>query len=830
MRIELKNFKCHVSAVFDIPEVGLVALSGASGAGKTTILSAIAYALYGKIPGKAKKPYTHGKSTCKVALTYESYDLHIIRTSRPNRLLVTQRSQEYEDDAAQSIIERSIGMCFDEFMAATYIVQRSNASILSLTPTDQVRFVEILAGARAESFKADVKARMVETKAEAQRIKGELELLESQIAEREGALPEEPETPQAITDGIEPDVIREELDRLTAKQHTIQQSMDSVRKKLESSRTDERRRKEVEAKIERLTTECNQLEKMRGALPPEPKGRVVADSKKEIAAISARLEVLRGYEGYLKECVRVESAVAEYREKAQIRLEEIEDAALDDGALEALEQTAMEAENAKIEYDERRAAIEYSTKRREVARKELTSLFREIKGTLTPPDNAKTVTKMKAYLLATKSSTERDLHTTELALRNATRKRYVCPCCSANLALDDDSLVENDVDTNTKKVASAKLVASQRAKIASLRETIEKIDLWLKRVTEIGEVFSTKPALLEDEPPNPVEIHKTIMRARILREEYDALVNETLPDVLGRMVAKLGEMHTQYEDFDCGDDNVDDLTKDIEGRRRALEKLLRCRADHISYTKEIDVKKAQISILTASLPPRTTTSAKLEREMDTLTQRLVTVGREIDAKRDILDSLTEYESYMGMVAYIEELKTSLEDAVARAENIDQRLEGLHGLTEAGKEAEILALEETIRSINEHAKIYLSQMFENPISVRLEHVAMKGKGSKKALKLQLNTVIEYKGDTYDDIEELCGGERQRCDIAFLLAVNDMIGGGILMLDECLNNLDGSIDTEVLSLIRETCNNKLILVISHQAIRGVFDEEVILEGGG
>ena len=49
MKLKLENFRCHKKAAFDFPNTGLVLLSGASGAGKTTIINAKTYALYGKL-------------------------------------------------------------------------------------------------------------------------------------------------------------------------------------------------------------------------------------------------------------------------------------------------------------------------------------------------------------------------------------------------------------------------------------------------------------------------------------------------------------------------------------------------------------------------------------------------------------------------------------------------------------------------------------------------------------------------------------------------------------------------------------------------------------
>ena len=135
MKLKLENFRCHKKAEFVIPDTGLVLLSGTSGAGKTTILNALVYALYGKLA----KPYSHDQTKCCVKI--EGYcipgsgeTLTIIRSSPGSRLKVTTGDgKEYEDDAAQGVIDSLIAP-HGKFLLSSYVVQRLNSSILSLPP------------------------------------------------------------------------------------------------------------------------------------------------------------------------------------------------------------------------------------------------------------------------------------------------------------------------------------------------------------------------------------------------------------------------------------------------------------------------------------------------------------------------------------------------------------------------------------------------------------------------------------------------------------------------------------------------------------------------
>ena len=142
-----------------------------------------------------------------------------------------------------------------------------------------------------------------------------------------------------------------------------------------------------------------------------------------------------------------------------------------------------------------------------------------------------------------------------------------------------------------------------------------------------------------------------------------------------------------------------------------------------------------------------------------------------------------------------------------------------GLTQ---EAEVRAVSRVIHLINSAAHVYLAQMFDDPITVRMSTSRKLVNGKTK---FQITSVVEYGGQLYPKgVKSLSGGERQRCNLAFILAVNDLVGGKFLFLDECLNHLDAEVNTDILTRLRQAVGQKTVLVVSHEAVRGVFDSIV------
>lgn len=134
MKLSLSNFKHHTDLEVDLPETGLVRISGRSGAGKSSVVHAIKYALFGKSRGIT----TWNETKTEVKL--EGLGLDILRTKGPN----TVECNGVRSKAAEDEIQRVLGMNELEFNISSYVSQGQRSSLINLSPSEQLRLIHAL--------------------------------------------------------------------------------------------------------------------------------------------------------------------------------------------------------------------------------------------------------------------------------------------------------------------------------------------------------------------------------------------------------------------------------------------------------------------------------------------------------------------------------------------------------------------------------------------------------------------------------------------------------------------------------------------------------------
>ena len=126
-------------------------------------------------------------------------------------------------------------------------------------------------------------------------------------------------------------------------------------------------------------------------------------------------------------------------------------------------------------------------------------------------------------------------------------------------------------------------------------------------------------------------------------------------------------------------------------------------------------------------------------------------------------------------------------------------------------------------INSVLNSILEQIFDETIIVEFSTIRELKSGKEKN---EFNIKLNYRGFTYDNIKQLSGGELDRLSFAVTLTMNRITQSKMLLLDECMNSLDGELRDKVLSVLK--ANKSLwTICINHEIIKGIFDDIIEIE---
>lgn len=833
MKLTLKNFKHHRDATFDIPDKGLVLLSGDTGAGKTSILNAIAHALYGGV----KKPYSHGTGKCKVIL--EDSDITILRSHRPNRLVVTYQGEQYEDNNAQHVINDKYGMNFKEFMASSYIVQRDANSVIAMSPSDQAKFIENLAfeDDSNQIYRQKFKEKVKTTRERLVKLKGKLSVLDNLILSQEESLPSSP-----------PDVSDVDIEKSKADQanlnslltyHTenlgkLQKELKELKEKEESNKNLRELQKTLEIEINQLQTQISQL------------GDI--ESEDDISAMETKLEEYKSalhhnkcYEEYQKSLTQAENAKEEYLKELQEKIDKLSNEILPKDIKKSLRKRVSDIERARSIYESERISIEKETEERDNATKSMKKTVNQVRNLISHKKTTGDVKEILRHLTQIEKQTKKDIAESEIKIKQLQEKisrqkvssvHYDCPNCHSNLHIVADKLIivdNDDVDDHNYELD----LTEEELSFMSFKHILEKIKEWRQSLKESSLILEKEVMThtVNYDPKVANKDRKDWEKNQRLENELKMLMEQkssgdvssvvtTLFDnakVLGKKVPK----NFKPRDVNKIQEHIDTITSKLEEAWRtrsefsSLRRAVKERENKLTLIKKRTINKRYLSKDQRTLK-------MVEDELQHSQTEFVNITEKLSSLREILSIITDYDSYQKDLLRLQELQERREKLKEKLQQAEKDVEGALGLEQAGKEAEILAMKNTISSINSHAKKYLDVLFEEPITVKLKSSKLTAKGDHR---YQMNTVVTYRGED-TSISDLSGGESQKCELAFLLAVNDMIGSKFVLLDESLSGLNQDVNTETMSYLQRICGDRLIIVTAHRVVEGVFDSIISL----
>lgn len=191
--------------------------------------------------------------------------------------------------------------------------------------------------------------------------------------------------------------------------------------------------------------------------------------------------------------------------------------------------------------------------------------------------------------------------------------------------------------------------------------------------------------------------------------------------------------------------------------------------------------------------------------------------QELEVIKSQLEQYKEYELYQSRLENYNKLKEN----ISRQE---KRVLSLQTFYKIFLKAEAISIQTIIQTINTNVQHYLDAFFDqDPFQATL--VTDKVSKTTKNQSTQIHVQLFYKENDID-INTLSGGEYDRLVLAFVMALSDLNGSPFIILDECVGSLDQATATMVCDYLKNQCDQKLVLLIAHQIVTGIFDRIINL----
>ena len=826
MKIILKNFKCYKDSSFDLGEKGSVLIQGYSGIGKSSILNGIFFCLF----GQGNDIIKDGEKNCSVQLILDD-NSNIIRTKRPNTLtFIDKNGNEIHDDEAQNKISSIFG---NNYNITGYISQDCNDSFIMLSPSDKLEFLENFI---FKNF--DIVEKREKCKSMIKKREQELEKCVREI-ELNTKILEEIEKPKNIKFPIKNksiDDIKEIEEKLSVK---INKLLSKIKESKSLIIDSENKIKNIEKDKIYISTKIEEKDRINKNIESlkEELSCIIYKGDENINELKKKLDnIIKSKEYFLlKDEIRnmeeqlkmmqnsendeIENNISSLKEQISIiNIKELNDDKIELNSI--IKNIEKFIENyKKIDIDNKYINIKNVENPMIYINKELNTLNNEKRNILEEIN----IKKSKLELI---------------------KKIIFCPKCNTSLIFDKDKLcIKDDIKKSDNDISIIEGdIENLKNKIKNLDKDIKYIENLISKnsniITEIYEIsnifFDEYDSIynmynffiqeLKDKKELFNNISESITNYNNNNKELIKLNNKKgkLSSSLTNFKSKIDEKNIKLNSLDMYSDiNISEeefIRDEIIKQTNNKQKIDNINKNLFTLQKTLD----KINIEISNKKIEEINLSELNDIIEINNKFIQEFEENIEITKNTQKKLDEYKKNEAIKIKYNEKIINLQKLQTDEIYYKDKLTSANILKEKIAEAESITLINIIDIINTHTQIYLDYFFpDNPINVKL----LPFKETKKNTKPSINIEVEYKGMTCT-LSRLSGGQKSRVILAYTLALSEMFNLPLIMIDECTSSLDQELNGIVMDCIKEYFSEKLVIVISHQSVEGIFDRVIKL----
>lgn len=768
MELSIKNFR-SISEEKYVFSKGNTLISGESGTGKSTILESIIWCFYG---GNNVAPFKEGNKKIITKVEIKINNLLITRTKPPDKCqVIIDNDKKLEHDEAQSYINNLFG-CKNLWETSCYLKQDSRSNLLFSSSQEKYSLIkEIIFGNEEsknspESYleKLSIFSKNLDSKLSNQ--DGKIEILRESIKEMK----------QELSSFKELEKDEKKLTKLIKKYDSIKEGIEKIKLKI-SNLTN------IEENKKRLSVIEKELEGY-----PELTLKIIEKWKIWSSSVSER----KNYEGH--------SAIEtdESSETLEMEINFLERDRI------KFKKNADKCKELNVMYDERRVKIEIIKTEKEIFMIEEYTNYSNIMKNINKLNEALEKTKHNIEKLNTKEAPYSDGFKIILEKLKLSRGSYCkekvtevrekistimtdylkCPHCNKNTVLENGSLVIK------------KCNFMDQTELERLKRNLKNISAFYDKKQQLLSELDNYTNMIE-EMEIPEKIEKREGSIPILKKYISSLNSVEFVDY-------------DEEDFNEKKDllekikiqeKIDELDKKIEENFLDIFGEYETPSDFSSYFERYQKLVSEKEILLDNL----------DNGSDETKEEMIEKLQKLEATIVSLDDFKVYKAIQEKTKCLVEIEESYKENVEKKGNC-------HRLKKIIEEESALTFENMIANFNDTLNEIVEEIFED-ITIELGMFKkLKGKGE---LKPQFNMKVFLKGNEYDNLNFLSGGEKDRISIALTLTLSCLLNTPIIMFDESMSSLDEEMRERCLELIKKYARDKILINICHSTVEGNYD---------